>query len=258
MRVQKQTREMAKTNKTSRAGIAERQSLQEQLIENRRLAAIGTAVARIAHEIGNPLNGMSLAAQILERRLAKPGWHLEEAVQASLRSLREEIRRLNRLLEDLRSFSRREKYDFQRISLAVIAGEVFTMEKENYADRGVLVEQVFPGNLALVRADRDKLKQALWNLCKNALEAMPQGGTLALEAHQSGADVVLEIRDTGVGIPPGVDIFEPFSTTKSSGSGLGLVVVRQIISAHGGTITYKSEPGRGTTFRMTLPRATFE
>lgn len=258
IRVQERTQELAKTNEALRAEIAERQRLQEQLIENSRLAAIGTTAAKIAHEIGNPLNAMSLTAQILERRLARQGGHLDEAVQASLRSLRAEIRRLSRLLEDLRALSRREQYNFQPTSLAVIAGEVFTMEKENYADRGIRVEQVFPPDLPLIRADRDKLKQALWNLCKNAVEAMPQGGTLTLNAYGSGADVVLEIGDTGVGIPPGVDIFELFTTTKSSGSGLGLVVVRQVTSAHGGTITYTSEPGKGTTFRMTLPRAPFE
>lgn len=231
----------------------EKARLQRQAIENSRLAAIGATAAQIAHEIGNPLNGMSLTAQMLERRLSKQGMHLDESVQSGLRSLGEEIRRLNDLLNGLRSLSRREQYHFQPASLAVIAGEVFTMEKENYAEKGIRVEQVFPEDLPLVRADRDKLKQALWNLCKNAAEAMPQGGALTIRAHRSGPGVVLEVADTGVGVPPGIDIFEPFTTTKSSGSGLGLVVVRQVISAHGGTMMYTSEPGKGTTFRLTLP-----
>jgi len=82
---------------------------------------------------------------------------------------------------------------------------------------------------------------------------MPEGGTLTLQAHSSAESVILEISDTGIGVPAGVDIFEPFNTTKPSGTGLGLVIVRQIIAAHAGTITYTSEPGRGTTFRLTLP-----
>ncbi len=255
IRVQERTQELARTNEELRAEIAERQSLQEQLIENSRLAAIGTTAAKIAHEIANPLNGMSLTVQRLERQLASHASGLDEPIQTTLRRLRDEIRRLNGLLDDFRSLSRREQYHFQPTALAVITAEILALEAENCAAKGVRVEQLFPPDLPLVRADRDKLKQALWNLCKNAVEAMPPGGTLTLHAHSSGADVILEIADTGPGIPLGVDVFEPFTTTKHSGSGLGLVVVRQVVAAHGGSITYSSEPGKGTTFRLALPQA---
>lgn len=258
VRVRERTRELAKTNEALRAEIAERQRLQEQLIESSRLAAIGTTAAKIAHEIANPLNGMSLTAQRLERQLARPGSPLDEAVELTLRRLKDEISRLHHLLDDFRSLSQREKYNFQPTALPVIAGEIFALEAENYARRGISVAQVFPADLPLVRVDRDKLKQALWNLCKNAVEAMPQGGTLTLHAYRRGPEVVLEIRDTGVGIPPGVDIFEPFTTTKTFGTGLGLVMVRQVVAAHRGTITYTSEPGRGTTFRLALPQVAAE
>ena len=255
IRVQERTQELARTNEELRVEIAERQKLQEQLIENSRLAAIGTTAAKIAHEIANPLNGMSLTVQRLERQLASHASGLDEPIQTTLRRLRDEIRRLNGLLDDFRSLARREQYHFQPTALAVIAAEILAMEVENCAAKGVRVEQLLPPDLPLVQADRNKLKQALWNLCKNAVEAMPQGGTLTLHAHSSGADVILEIADTGVGIPPGVDIFEPFTTNKLSGSGLGLVVVRQVVAAHGGSITYSSEPGKGTKFRLALPQA---
>ena len=258
IRVQERTQELAKTNEELRAEIAERQRLQEQLVENGRLAAIGATAAKFAHEVGNPLNGMFLTAQRLERHLAGQPCYSDQAVQSTLRRLRDEISRLTHLLNEFRSLSRREQYNFQPTGLAMIAGEIFATEAENYAAGGIRVEQDFPADLPLVQADRDKLKQALWNLCKNAVEAMPQGGTLTLNAYSSGADVVLEIGDTGVGIPPGVDIFEPFATTKSSGSGLGLVVVRQIVAAHGGNLTYTSEPGKGTAFRLTLPQAALQ
>ena len=251
IRVQERTQELARTNEELRTEIAERQRLQEQLIENSRLAAIGTTAAKIAHEIANPLNGMSLTVQRLERQLAG----LDEPIQTTLRRLRDEIRRLTGLLDDFRSLSRREQYNFQPTALAVIAAEILAMEVENCVAKGVRVEQFFPPDLPLVQADGNKLKQALWNLCKNAVEAIPQGGTLTLRARSSGADVILEIADTGAGVPPGVDIFEPFTTTKHSGSGLGLVVVRQVVAAHGGTITYSSEPGKGTKFRLALPQA---
>jgi two-component system sporulation sensor kinase A len=90
-------------------------------------------------------------------------------------------------------------------------------------------------------------------LIKNAAEAMPAGGTISIEADVADSDVVLEIRDTGSGIPLDVDAFEPFVTTKREGTGIGLVIVRQIIVAHGGSISYQSRPNEGTTFRIRLP-----
>lgn len=224
------------------------------MIENSRLAAIGTTAAKLAHEIANPLNGMSLTAQRLERGLERKDPH--DAVKSTVRSLTREISRLNGLLGDFRSLSRREKYDLKPATLAAVVDELFATEMLNYGAHGIRVERDFPEDLPKVMADRDKLKQALLNLCKNAVEAMPNGGTLILRGRRSGEKAVLEVGDTGIGISAGVDIFEPFTTTKSSGTGLGLMIVRQIVAAHGGTITYTSEHSKGTTFSLTLPVAT--
>ncbi len=233
--------------------ISEKIKLQEQLIENERLAAIGTTAAKLAHEIGNPLNGMYMTIQLLERRLAKQKDSLDDTVQSTMQTLKDEITRLNQLLYEFRSLSRREKYRFRPTALAVVAAEVLEMESSRYHVLDIRVEQRFPDDLPLVPADGEKLKQALLNLCKNAVEAMPQGGTLTLRARNPEGQVVLEVVDTGLGIPDEVDIFEPFATTKNWGTGLGLVIVRQIVTAHGGTITYTSERGRGTVFRLSLP-----
>lgn len=235
--------------------ISEKIRLQQKLIESERLAAIGTTAAKLAHEIANPLNGMSMTVQLLGRRLAKHREVLEESVHSAVRNLMGEINRLANLLNDFRSLSRQEKYNFQPISLAALTSEVLEMENAHHHELGISVEQSFPRDLPPLFADRDKLKQALLNLCKNAVEAMPRGGTLTVRAQASNGQVVLEIADTGVGIPPETDIFEPFFTTKDHGTGLGLVVARRIISGHGGTLTYKSEPGRGTVFQLTLSAA---
>jgi signal transduction histidine kinase len=100
---------------------------------------------------------------------------------------------------------------------------------------------------------RSSPKQALLNLFKNAAEAMPQGGTLAVRAYNSGGQVSLEVADTGVGIAAEADVFAPFTTSKPQGTGLGLTIVQQIVAAHEGAITYTSKPGQGTVFRLTLP-----
>jgi PAS domain S-box-containing protein len=233
--------------------VSEKTRLQNQLIESERLAAVGATAAKLAHEIGNPLNGMSMTAQLLERHLTRQREVVGEPAKSTLRRLMDEISRLSNLVREFSSLSRREKYSFRPTSLPALIEKVLQFEMTQYAALGIRVERAFPEDLLPVYADSGRLKQAILNLLKNAAEAMPRGGTLTLRAHNSGEQVVLEIVDTGLGIPDGVDIFEPFATTKESGTGLGLVIVRQIISAHGGTISYSSERGKGTVFRLTLP-----
>ncbi len=233
--------------------ISEKIRLQEQLVERERLAAIGTTAATFAHEVGNPLNSMYMAAQLLERRLAKRRDLVDGTLTTPLLNLMSEIRRLTVLLDEFRALARRQKLNLRPTSLAPLVADLLAVETPAYTARGIKVEQVFPPDLPLIVADSEKLKQVLLNLCKNATEAMPEGGTLTVRAHNSGGQVRLEVSDTGVGIPAGVDIFEPFITTKPQGTGLGLTIVRQIVSAHKGTLTYRSVSGEGTTFTVALP-----
>lgn len=233
--------------------ISEKVHLQEQLIERERLAAISTTVAKVVHEIGNPLNNMAVATQLLQRRLDKQREVLDEKVLAAVQALQGEIARLSHLLQEFRSLSRRQEFAFQPTNLIAVVQEVVAAEIAHYMERGVSVEQNLPTDLPLIMADGDKLKQGFLHLCKNAFEAMPEGGTLTVRLHNTGEHITLEVADTGKGIPAGVDIFEPFVTTESGGTGLGLLIARQIVAAHGGTLTYTSEPGRGATFMVTLP-----
>jgi signal transduction histidine kinase len=230
------------------------QRLHDQLIENERLAAIGTTSAKFAHEIANPLNGMAMTTQLLQRYLARQGSLSDEKVSSALQTINNEIQHLRALLDEFRSLYRRENYNFQPTLLATVIKEVLALESPEYMGRGIQVEQACPEDLPLVMADREKLKQALLNLCRNAAEAMPNGGKMIVRVRSSGDQVILEVEDTGTGIPDGIDILEPFATTKASGTGLGLVIVRQIVAAHKGTMTYASEPDRGATFRLILPQ----
>lgn len=231
--------------------VSERVRLQERLLDRERVAAIGTTAAKLVHEIGNPLNGMSVTMQLLERRLAKL---TEDAtLQVSVRALRDQTNRLASLLAEFRSLSHRQSFTFRPTSLPEVIREVISTEFGLYTERGVAVEQVFSVDLPVVFVDQDKLKQVVLNLCKNAFEAMPNGGTLTIRVHRSDEHVYVEIADTGSGIPDGVNVFEPFITTKKDGTGLGLPIVRQLVDAHGGTLTYRSEVGKGTTFIVALP-----
>ena len=235
--------------------ISDKTRLQQTAVENERLATIGTMAAKFGHELGNPLNGMSLTIQLLEQRLRRQLPALDDQVTSTLTRLKSEISRLNTLLQDFRSLSRKETYNFEIVQLAELVADAIEIESLHYAERGVNVEKQFAPGLPKVRVDIDKMKQVILNLAKNAVEAMPTGGRLLFAGSANHAAVTLEVTDTGAGIPAEVDIFEPFFTTKSFGTGIGMTIVRQILAAHGGSISYHSESGKGTTFSLQLPLA---
>jgi len=233
--------------------ISDKVRLQEQLVERERLAAIGTTAAIFAHEIGNPLNSMFMTGQLLERYIAKNHDQIDQKAGETLQNLMSEIKRLSALLSEFRSLARRQKLDLHSVSLTTLIADVLAAETPSYQASGVRVEQDVPVDLPVVVVDAEKVRQAVLNLCKNAVEAMPQGGILCVSAKHQEGTIRIAISDTGAGIPPGVNIFEPFITTKSQGTGLGLTIVRQIVAAHHGTLTYHSAPGQGTTFTLELP-----
>ncbi len=234
--------------------VSEKDRLQAQLIESERLASIGATAAKIGHELANPINGMSLTIQLLEQRLSRQINQPDDQTNATVKRLKDEISRLNDLTRQFREFVRKEKYDFQPTELRKLIDDVIKLQEPHFVGRNVQVVAVVAPDLPAVKVDGDKIKQVLLNLLKNAAEAMPNGGKITIEARTTQQAVILEITDTGVGIPLDVDAFEPFVTTKKEGTGIGLVIVRQIVTAHGGAISYRSQPGRGTTFHIDLPR----
>jgi PAS domain S-box-containing protein len=231
--------------------IQRREEAELRLQESERLAAVGATAAVFAHEIGNPLNGISTSLQLLERRLAK--YHDDPEIAGEVRQIVREIQRLGTLLQDFRFLARPKRLDLEPVSLPELVAEVMNTEAPLYQALGVRVERRFPVDFPLILGDRQRLKQVILNLCKNAVEAMPGGGSLVLEGVAEGGRAILRVTDTGVGIPEDFDVFELFKTSKPNGTGLGLAIVRQIVSAHEGTVEYASEPGKGTTFTVTLP-----
>jgi signal transduction histidine kinase len=157
------------------------------------------------------------------------------------------------LLFDFRTLSMQERYNFKPISLTSVIEELCASEGAKFDALGIRVKLELNPELPQILADAGKVKQVLLNLCKNAEEAMPKGGTLAVRAYPSSGGVNLELADTGVGLPQDFDLERPFKTTKPTGTGLGLVIVRQIVARHQGVLSYRSEPEGGTTFTVSFP-----
>ena len=232
--------------------ITERKEIDAKFQEKERLATLGTTAAVFAHEIGNPLNSLSTALQFA-RSLLNRSDNQNPLVYEAIDGAYQEIQRLDSLLKDYRSFARPRRLNLEKTDLRQLVEEVLAPAVGGYRASGVRVEIDFQENLPLLPADKEKIKQVIVNLCKNAAEAMPDGGVLICRGYQRDDRVVLEFTDTGVGVPEGIQVFQLFKTTKPSGTGLGLPIVQQIISDHRGTVDYVSAVGKGTTFRICLP-----
>jgi signal transduction histidine kinase len=222
-----------------------------------KLAAVGTMTAGLSHEIRNPLNSAALQLQVLERRIRK----LDPAHQGTflepLGLVRDEIRRLDLLLEDFLQLARPREFNPRSVSADALLGRIAEFMRQDAERRGIRLE-LEVGDVRPIRGDEERLRQVLLNLALNALDAAPRGGWVRLSAgSDERGDVVLKVEDSGPGVPEAIAsrIFEPFYTTKPGGSGLGLPICHQIITQHGGTIELKRAPGGGARFEVHLPAA---
>jgi PAS domain S-box-containing protein len=226
--------------------ISGRKELEEKFRERERLADVGTMAAIFAHEVASPLDGISTTVQLIAMKLPTQ-------LQPLISDLSMEIRRLESLLNQFRSLSRLGDLKLKLINFASVIRQVLEINAAHWRSLGIHIITEVSGDLSL-NADEEKLHQMILNLGRNAVEAMPSGGTLSINACCRGDDVILEISDTGCGISEDINIFQPFTTTKAQGTGLGLHIVHQIVSAHHGAITYRTAPGSGTTFEINLPK----
>jgi PAS domain S-box-containing protein len=235
--------------------ITERKRLEAQTRERERLQTIGATAGNLTHEIGNRLNGISTTIQMLEHALVPHQVLSDVLVTETLSDLKAETQHLQAVLQDLYILTDVGQLDLQPLDITALTLEILHLQEPHLLRRRIHVEHCAQSALPLVHADRHKLFQVLCSLCANAAEAMLNGGTLTIREQLEGNHISVCVQDTGVGIADGAPVFEPFMTTKPGGSGLGLTLVKQIITAHGGTVTYVSTPGRGTTFTVTLPLA---
>jgi signal transduction histidine kinase len=205
----------------------------------------------VAHELLNELHVINSAVQILESELPDDIFEAD-IINDSMRHIKNGIKRLASMIQE---FQRGTNLllNLRSTELTSVIDEILRIEGRRYSARGIHVRTAFGPKLPPIMLDPLKFRQVVLNLCKNAYEAMPDGGTLTVRAYRTASCVHLAVIDTGEGIPRGIDPFAPFATTKATGTGVGLAVVRQIIHRHGGTVRYTSRQGRGTIFRVALP-----
>jgi signal transduction histidine kinase len=231
-----------------RASYAKLARAQGQLVHRERLAALGELSAVIAHEVRNPLGVFFNSLGALRRMLPSEG------ARMLLDVMGEEADRLNRMVRELLEFSKPATPDFQPESLARLLDEAVAAALAS-AGAGIEVRREFAPAEPLVPVDAQLIRRAFLNLALNAVQAMPEGGTLTASLEIVGGDVVVEIRDTGAGLSEQARgrLFEPFFTTKATGTGLGLALVKRIVEDHGGSIAVRGASPHGTVFATRLP-----
>jgi len=229
----------------------------EQRIEDERTSSILLLAAGVAHELGNPLNSLTIHLQLVARKLKKLGHSPEaESITESIGVCREEVARLDGIITHFLEAIRPAPPDLAETSLTDVLAEVLKFQKREFADRGIAVEAETPASLPTVMADRNQLKQVFFNLTKNAMEAMQPGGRLKIRSRADDDSVYLLFGDSGSGIRHEdlVKLFQPYYTTKTGGHGLGLMIVKRIMRMHGGQVGIESREGMGTIITLQFPR----
>lgn len=214
-------------------------------------------LARFAHEVRNPLSSLDIHVQLLEEDLARATPEVRERMAGRFEIIHGEIHRLENIMKHFLSLAGPSTLDLHPVEIARVIGHVCELLRPEAAARGIELRMQLPEQLPPVAADSAQLTQALVNLVINAIQAVERNGRVEVRAgtDENGTELWIEIRDTGPGVPVEKQsaIFEPFFTTKAEGSGLGLWIVQQIITAHGGAVGLTNAPGGGAVFAAHLP-----
>ena len=233
--------------------------IQEEILRMDRLVSLGKLASGIAHELRNPLAGIKTTAQALGEEMSG-----DDSRREYLHRITKEIDRLNDLLKTFFSFAKPQNLNLVHCHIKDIINEIIPFLIKEIADKGIRFIETYHPQLSKIKVDKTQMHQVFLNLFLNAIQAMPNGGELKIEAGPIMSNslegfkqnfIKVVISDTGKGIPPHIvhRIFDPFFTTKSKGIGLGLSITYQIIKKHGGTIKVESRWEKGTSFVINLP-----
>jgi two-component system, sporulation sensor kinase E len=227
----------------------------QQTIESERLNALTLLAAGVAHEIGNPLNSLHIHLQLMERSVQKLDGDAKGELQQSIDVARSEVNRLDSIVTQFLRAIRPSRPQLRPENLNTIVEEAVRFFTPEIHDRDIVVEQELRSDLPLLQLDRDQMKQAFYNVIKNSLEAMQRHGTLRIQTDMDDTHVLIRFVDTGRGMSAEnlSRVFEPYFTTKPSGTGLGLLIVRRIVREHGGELSIESGKGKGLTVTIRLP-----
>jgi two-component system, sporulation sensor kinase E len=227
----------------------------QQTIESERLNALTLLAAGVAHEIGNPLNSLHIHLQLMERSVQKLHGEAKAELQQSIDIARSEVNRLDSIVTQFLRAIRPSRPQLHPESLNTIIEEAVRFFTPEIQDRDIVVEQELRSDLPLLQLDRDQMKQAFYNVIKNSLEATNRHGTLHIRTDMDDTHVIVSFVDTGSGMSAGnlSRVFEPYFTTKPTGTGLGLLIVRRIVREHGGELSIESAEGEGLTLTIRLP-----
>ena len=227
----------------------------QQTIESERLNALTLLAAGVAHEIGNPLNSLHIHLQLMERQARKLDGAAGAEFQESIDIARSEVSRLDSIVTQFLRAIRPSKPELHPNNVNAIVDEAVRFFAPEIKDRDIVVEQELRSDLPLLQLDRDQMKQAFYNVIKNSFEAMKSRGILRIRTDMDDTHVLIRFTDTGGGMSPDNlgRVFEPYFTTKTSGTGLGLLIVRRIVREHGGELSIESSQGKGLSLTIRLP-----
>ena len=230
-----------------------RKNSTKQLQDSERLAAIGATAGMVGHDIRNPLQGITSDVYLAKTELALiPNSEEKKNALESLSEIEKNVDYINKIVADLQDFARPLKPNVEKTDLKLIIDDL--LKKNGLPDNIKVTVKVDP-EVTKVVADSTFINRIMYNLVTNAVQAMPKGGKLTIHAYKEAKDVLITVKDTGVGIPEKVKgkLFTPMFTTKSKGQGFGLAVIKRMTESLGGTVTFESQEGKGTTFIVRLP-----
>ena len=235
--------------------ITENRRSEQQTLESERLNALTLLAAGVAHEIGNPLNSLDIHLQLIEREARKVDGAKAAELRESVEVARTEVKRLDSIITQFLRAIRPTSPQLRPENVNAIVEEAVRFFAPEIKDRDIVVEQELRSDLPLLELDRDQMKQAFYNVIKNSFEAMKARGILRIRTDLDDSHVTVRFTDSGGGMTAEnlSRVFEPYFTTKTSGTGLGLLIVRRIVREHGGELSIESSAGKGLTVTIRLP-----